>query len=220
MKHFPIFSIEDFYDNVDEVREFALAQEYTAPPKGEYPGTRTKLLHELDAEFTDQFCRKIFSLFYNFNNEIINWNISTCFHKITPYNNPRANVGWTHMDDHTVLAGLIYLTPDANLDSGTSVCAVKRGEKPNPDYRIKCNFYTNKSTDVDGYVQHLEEHNNKFNETIEFKNVYNTLIAYPGNLYHRANNFDCGKGERLTQLFSFSRIHAEATPMERLKGLN
>ena len=77
MKHFPAISIDNFYNNVDDVRKFALSQTYTAPPLGEYPGVRTDPLHEIDQEFTQQFCYKLFSLFYNFNNEQVNWEITT-----------------------------------------------------------------------------------------------------------------------------------------------
>jgi hypothetical protein len=217
MKHFPVISIDDFYSDADAVRKFALSQTYSAPPLGEYPGVRTASLHEIDQEFTQKFCHKLFSLFYNFNNEQVNWEITTYFQKITPYENPRTNVGWTHMDDNTVLAGLIYLTPDADLDSGTSILSIKYGLRASADYRIKCEFYKNQTTDIEQYIQSLTEHNNKFAETTRFNNVYNRLIAYPGETYHRANNFDCGQRERLTQVFFVNRIHTVATPIERSK---
>jgi len=215
MKHFPAISIDNFYNNVDDVRKFALSQTYTAPPLGEYPGVRTDPLHEIDQEFTQKFCYKLFSLFYNFNNEAVNWEITTYFQKIKPYDNPKTNVGWTYMDNNTILAGLIYLTPNAGLDSGTSLLAIKESEHASPDYKIKCNFYKNETVDTAQYIQMLEEHNNKFTETTRFNNVYNTLVAYPGETYHRANNFDCGQSERLTQVFFVNRIHTIATPIER-----
>jgi hypothetical protein len=217
VKHFPAFSIDNFYDNADDVQAFALSQTYTAPALGEYPGARTESLHEIDQEFTQKFCYKLFSLFYNFNNEQVNWEITTYFQKITPYENPRTNVGWTHMDDNTILAGLIYLTPGAGLDSGTSLLSIKEGERASPDYKIKCNFYKNETADIDQYIRSVEEHNDKFIETTRFNNVYNTLVAYPGETYHRANNFDCGQSERLTQVFFVNRIHTIATPIERSK---
>ena len=215
MKHFPVISIDNFYDDIADVRKFALSQTYTAPALGEYPGVCTDPLHEIDQEFTQKFCHKLFSLFYNFNNEEVKWDITTYFQKIVPYENTRTNVGWTQMDDNTILAGLIYLTPDAGLDSGTSLLSIKKGERASPDYKIKCNFYKNETEDIDQYIQSLEEHNNKFIETTRFNNVYNTLVAYPGETYHRANNFDCGQGERLTQVFFVNRIHTVATPIER-----
>ena len=54
---FPALCIDDFYPNPDEVRKFALEQNFYPADGGTYPGKRTDHLHELDEDFFNYFCK-------------------------------------------------------------------------------------------------------------------------------------------------------------------
>ena len=45
-------------------------------------------------------------------------------------------------------------------------------------------FYTNESIDLKKYKRSLEEHNQKFQETIRIGNIYNRMIAYSASESH------------------------------------
>ena len=130
--NFPTICIDDFYPNVDRVREFALQQQYEPSDGGFWPGERTKMIHELDEEFYHYFTQRVMSVFYNFGSEDVTWNISSNFQRFPPYSENASsltNVGWTHRDT-ALFAGVIYLTPNPNPDSGTSIFHAKKDILP------------------------------------------------------------------------------------------
>lgn len=120
MNRFPIFCIDDFYENPDEIRDFALRQEYidlSFKPSGK----RTKPLPEICPEFYEKFCEKIMSIFYTSKEKCI---IETNFHihylrDSDPFS-PR-NEGRVHKDYRSYIGGVIYLNPNPNSDAGTNI---------------------------------------------------------------------------------------------------
>jgi len=84
---------------------------------------------------------------------------------------------------------------------------LKPGEFNSFDYQAKFDFYKDLHDDTEIYVDKLNAHNCKFKETHHFKNKFNTMVAYPGSKYHRANSFQTNKGPRLTQVF-FINVNA------------
>ena len=65
MLHFPAVCVDNFYSDPDRVREWALSLEYKPPPAGQWPGKRSEKLHILDSKFFNDFCCKIFSLYFD-----------------------------------------------------------------------------------------------------------------------------------------------------------
>ena len=45
-KIFPILCQDDFFDNPDEIREYALSLDYKSDENGHWPGVRTRPLHK------------------------------------------------------------------------------------------------------------------------------------------------------------------------------
>ena len=61
---------------------------------------------------------------------------------------------------------------------------------------------------------------NKFVKAIEFNNIFNTLICYDGQNYHKINNMNIGTGEdRLTLVFFINNITVDGTPITRVKEI-
>lgn len=111
--------IENFYENPDEVREYALQQRYTYDAN-EYPGKRT--INKYYPENIHNTFKTILAPYYS--NVNLEQNTSNGEFQITNKNDK----SWIHMDlsdDKSstckkVISGVCYLTPNAPLDSGTT----------------------------------------------------------------------------------------------------
>ena len=80
-------------------------------------------------------------------------------------------------------AGLIYLTPNANLNSGTSIYKLKDNhnfKKKDGEHilKLKKDLYLNNNVDTKEWDKIIEKNYNDFDETIRFNNVYNRMICY------------------------------------------
>jgi hypothetical protein len=213
--------VDNFYNDPEQIRKFALSLEYnnSEDSEGRYPGKRTKFLHEIDREFFDNFCKKVFSVLYDFRFDI-QWEVMTCFHQIPEFDNDVKNLGWIHKDD-AIFAGLVYLTPEADLNSGTSFYTLKDGASE--DYKdwasVKEKFY--KSNIDKKYDEMALEHRSLFNETLRVNNVYNRMILFDSQCYHGINTLKTGTGSRLTQPFFVKKITTSSgLPIHRCKGIS
>jgi len=201
MEYFPALCVDNFYSDPDRVRNWALSLDYKPAPAGQWPGKRSEKLHIVDSDFFNQFCRKVFSLYFDLNTTDIKWVVHTQFQIIEPFDQDPAsikNTGWVHYDDDSIFGGIIYLTPDIDPNCGTSIFRQWRESPGSKSKEAKESFY---STGNDNrYNEILKEHNDSFNETIEYKNVYNRMISFDGQTAHKANNF-YSEIPRLTQVF-------------------
>jgi hypothetical protein len=185
-----IISIADFYNNPDEVREFALQQEFSQ--KGNYPGMRTKSF------LNDSIKQIIQNTIKGFAGEVTWWGdeYTGAFQYTTAYDK-----SWIHSDATTNWAGVCYLTPDAPLSAGTGI-------------------FRHKETGLKNWVysEHSKEENDNAPQSIyscdytkwdmvdRIGNVYNRLILYRGDLFHVSLDY-FGKNMhdgRLFQTFFFN----------------
>jgi hypothetical protein len=222
MKLYPVTVVEDFYENPDAVRAFALAQTYQyRHQQGDigyvYPGGRTKDLFELNPALYEAVCKKLISVFHNSAHDHMRWLISTSFQSVSH----EYGKGVIHTDGNTIIAAVLYLTPNAPLAAGTSL------------YRKNATF------DQAKYDAALKENEDKyklgekamstayhsmFDTVVNVSNVYNTLIIYEGDTFHAANDF-FGQhlhDSRLAQVFFINRIDAkqhESFPLYRAKSV-
>jgi Family of unknown function (DUF6445) len=222
MNLYPVTVIENFYENPDAIRNFALAQKYTYCHEVEnidyvYPGCRTRDLSYLDTLLFEKICKKLVSVFHNAEHDVMRWALTTSFQIVSA----EYGQGVIHSDHNTIFAAVLYLTPDAPLNSGTSL------------------FKPSKKFDEKKYLQALEEndegfkagkiimdtsYHDMFDEIVRVNNVYNTLILYEGQHYHAANQFFGKKLEdsRLAQVFFINKIDAQKQsvfPLSRSKAI-
>lgn len=184
--------VDDFYDNVDDVRNFALAQEFGV--KGNYPGQRTKSFAN------DGLKEYLNNLIRPFSGEITYWSDDE-YNGAYQYTTQRER-SWIHADSTTSWAALVYLTPDAPLTGGTGLFRHKRTglevapKLPNGeyDYKLLDSIYID-SQDM-----------TKWDMTDRLANKYNRLVMYRGDLFHTSLDYfgtDIEDG-RLFQTFFFS----------------
>ena len=221
MNLYPVTIVNDFYEEPDALREYALAQSYACcqAPKDKYgwPGSRTKDLSELNQDLYQKVCLKIVSLFHNSEHDVMRWNILTGFQIVEE----KFDKGLIHQDGDVVFAGIIYLSPNAPLNSGTSIY------RKNNFFDEKRYFNALNQNDLmltTGKAPSFDYHK-MFEETVRVNNVYNSLVLFEGDQYHAANNF-FGKTKhdaRLTQTFFIKRVDAQkhtVFPINRVKSIN
>jgi hypothetical protein len=209
MNLYPVTIIENFYENPDAVRQFALAQQYTFCHEKlnlqyVYPGSRTKDLFDLDKQLHEKILKKLVSVFHNAEYDTMRWAISTNFQSVTE----EYKEGVIHTDQNTVFAGVVYLTPDAPLNSGTSLF---RKSKLFDQQRYEDALAKNDAKFRAGDIAMDSNYHEMFEEIVRVNNVYNTLIIYEGRHFHAANQFfgQSLETSRLSQVFFVNKIDAK-----------
>jgi len=218
--------IDGFFKNPNFIRDWALKLPKEKQIDGHWPGLRTQPLHLIDKNLTITLLLKILSAYFDLRYENVSWQKSNVtFQLIEPYSSNKNNIknkGWIHQDDCVDLAGLIYLTPNADLDSGTSLFNLKKEYENNFFYFAnnpeKQSLYTDLNFNEEVYEKSYEERSKKFDEKINFSNIYNRLIMYDGKEFHRANNLDTGQRERLTLVFFIEGISNDFLPIDRINN--
>jgi len=214
--NFPTMCVDDFYSDPDAIREYALKQEFSPSPNGAWPGKRTEELWKLDDPIIEEFCHKIFSLYFDLSKTTCHWKVSSVFQLIEPYdssNESIKNQGWVHYDN-ALMGGIIYLTPNPDIETGTSLCELALGKTYDNVQETKQKFYKGES--VERYGDQIKEHNDCFVETVKFGNVYNRMICFDGNVPHKANGFYNAGVPRLTQVFFLEDFESDSiAPINR-----
>ena len=174
-----IVVIDDFYSNPDDVRDFALSQPFDQT--GNYPGSRTKT-HLNDG--TKDLIQKILM---PLGGKVTGWNdtdgLTGSFQVTTSLDR-----SWIHTDPYNTWAGVLYLTPDAPLSSGTSLYQLK-----------KTGSMVEDGTDLTGVTQDMT----KWDKVDTIGNKYNRLAMYRGDIYHMSQDYfgNTPENGRLFQLF-------------------
>lgn len=174
-----IIVVDDFYNNPDEVREFALSQPFDVT--GNYPGSRTKSF------LNDSVKETLQNILRAHGGNVTDWNATDGFtgsFQITT----SFDRSWIHSDPYNTWAAVCYLTPNAPLSGGTSLYQLK-----------KTGSMVEDGTDLSGITQDLT----KWDKVDTIGNKYNRLAMYRGNLYHMSQDYfgnSAGNG-RLFQLF-------------------
>ena len=222
MRKFPVTILDNFYENPDLVRQFALSLDSFTDSAGRWPGKRTLPLHEVNQSFFNTFCNKLFNLFYDLDYHNLNYRVSTTFQTISNYSeNPISNLntGWIHSDDEYIFSGVIYLNPNPSEHAGTNIYNKIDGENNGLTQSEKFKLYLGKEpVNESEYTDQVLENNNKFEETVSIKNVYNRMILFEGGVYHGVPSYYSSSSElRLTQVFFVHRVAGARYPIVRSK---
>lgn len=208
--YFPTYNLQNFYENPYEIVKLADSLEYY-PSNGDYPGSRSDYLYNIDKDIFTYSCEKVLKMIYGPNYHNIKYNADNLFQKIT-YDDVKRDkgLGWVHVDAVCKLTALIYLTPGMNK-SGTTIFTSKVEGKNIIDDQSRKDYYAGNHV-VDDYEQRLKENNDRFLPIASFSSHFNSLVAFDGNSFHGAN-FDLEQGEeRLTQVIFFYDIEAKYYP--------
>ena len=115
--YLPTMVIDNFYDEPDLVRDYALGLEFFKGNRGSWPGIRTKLLHEFDRETLEILGKKLMVYLNDYGYTKFD-EFQSAFHS-TPGSYTR---GWVHDDDPKLnIAGVIYLNKEPFNGTGTTI---------------------------------------------------------------------------------------------------
>lgn len=185
--------VDNFYGNPYEVRDFILTQEFNVT--GNYPGKRTP------SYATGSLKDLIQKYVYPFGGTIVDFPIpasenNTIYNGAFQYTTSRDR-SWVHFDGHNNWAGIVYLTPDAPLSSGTAF--YKYIDGTTNEYEMKLNGC---EKDINTYSQDMT----KWKEVDRVGNVFNRLILFNSKKFHMSMDYfgDCKENGRLFQVFFFS----------------
>ena len=216
---FPIACFDDFYIDPDKVRNYALSLPFHTKG-GVYPGLRTSELSEFNDDFRYMSVHKFLSMCDDFDSPEVDVGVDTYFQKIWRFSKDKdspLNEGWIHHDGSTVLAGLVYLSPDVDPNAGTTIYTEKK-DAIIPKWMIPEEGVPNKSQfvqdvlnsehhcpidSIKDYEKAIVENNSLYEPTVEIKNKYNRMIAYDGDQHHAMKTCwtDNDEDFRLTQVF-------------------
>ena len=183
--------IDNFYNNPMETRENILKQNFNV--LGNYPGKRTisyasEEIKNIIQNHIQHFAGKITM----FPMEKTNTNYNGAFQYTTSRDRT-----WIHNDSWNNWAGVLYLTPNAPITSGTGI------------YRYKDGTRTEKEAKARGNKEILDKHSQDYTkwECVDnIGNIFNRLILFNANQYHASQDYFGTTKEdgRLFQTFFFS----------------
>ena len=231
-KFFPVV-VDDFFNDPHTL--VRLGKSLPNEVVGRQPGRRSKQLWEIDEILHNAILRKVLSCYYDLDYVSLSWATSNLsFHTIERYSDTKGcikNKGWVHQDvevfGNDEVAGLIYLTPNIDQGSGTSLWTLK------PDVRVNTQapaYFDQEEQDwinEDGsmnqeeYTKGYKLHMEKFEEKLRFHNVFNRMIMYDTKEWHAANSYyhEDIQEPRLTLAFFIGGIEGEMDfPLHRVKN--
>ena len=173
--------VDNFYADPIAVRNFALKQEFVEE-KDYYKGCRTK--HQYFLPGTKEAFEKIMGI------QIREWESHGMCGKFQ-YCTAQDNLVYHH--DGQTWAAMIYLTPDAPYDCGTSLFASKNGARKSSDANIRTAF--------DGGFYD----STKFDLIDSIGNVFNRLFIFDAQNIHAASKYfgQTIEDSRLFHIFFF-----------------
>lgn len=194
--------IDNFYDNPYEVRSFALRQEFFV--QGNYPGRRTKSfatnkIKNIIQKYVEPFGGKIID-FPIPNNDISadkNENENkTIYNGSFQYTTSRDR-SWIHIDNYNNWAGVLFLTPNAPLTSGTAFYKFYDNTSNEDEMILNSN-----KNEIDTFSQDMT----KWKLVDSVGNVFNRLVLFNSKRFHMSMDYfgNSMENSRLFQVFFFS----------------
>ncbi len=186
--------IDNFYTNAKETRDYILTQEFKV--RGNYPGQRTtsRANHHLK--------EMIQGYIQHFAGKIVDWPMPSSTDNEDTYNGAfqyttSRDRTWIHNDGWNNWAGVLYLTPNAPVNSGTGI------------FRFKDGTRTVDEAEARGNKKILDENSQDYNKwelVDKVGNVFNRLVLFNSKQYHASLDYFGTNKEngRLFQVFFFS----------------
>ena len=184
--------VDDFYNDVDLVREFALQQDFDV--NGNYPGHRTPSL-------TNDTVKEVIQNIVRTAGGKITWWDTDQYNGAFQYTTA-SDRSWIHADQTSNWAAVCYLTPNAPSTAGTGLFRHKETglykAPKNPDGSLDMEYLNRINQDSLDMT--------KWERVDTLANKYNRLVLYRGDIFHMSLDY-FGKDKydgRLFQTFFFN----------------
>jgi FkbM family methyltransferase len=192
-----VLVFDNFYDDPDSVRDYALKLNYQPPDNHGAVGFRSEEGRKI-FKGTKEFFEKVLDCHISDGNSDGGWNYSTngCFQwcdKSTPL---------VYHADSQEYAGIIYLTPDAPPNTGTSFYRHKKYKSMNG-----WEIFKNKDW-YEGTIKEYHTDPEPWEMVDSIGNVYNRLVIFKSTNIHAVTEYfgENINDSRLFQLFFFDII--------------
>ena len=173
--------VKDFFKNPQEIRDYALSLEYFNKNNhpnniGGFPGHRTKYLNDINYDLYYQICQKFYAIarkilkINNFSEKYERWmtQFSFSYTKKEDQSFKHKDFEDGYQDFDKYLAGVVYLTPNPQINSGTKLYLNENNVK------ISENIFNN-GIFYDSHIEHEPEDN--FGDNIEnARMVFTTFL--------------------------------------------
>ena len=213
----PVTIVDNFFETPTLIRNYGLSLEFGKPPGGVCPGVRTQPLHIIDNDFHSYLGKKISSLFFDLDKDHFMIDVESYFQ----LSNKKYEEGWIHKDDESwSIAGVIYLHPNPPDNSGTSIYQAK-DQNFILNHDIKYQFYNDQPINIDIMRLERTKNDSNFKKTLDVENIFNRLLVYNAQEYHKENMFFGSDKEdaRMTLLFfaRFTTRDKTKLPIDKVK---
>jgi hypothetical protein len=160
-----------------------------------WPGLRTRHVMDLDTGYADMVLGTISNLLRPYLPSV-GVGIESHF-QLTDASDGDS---WVHQDNDVLYAGVLYLTPNPPVDSGTIV--YRCNDKPAWESLMETQEGFQKMLKINSQEDTIS-YQRLFTPIDTIGNVFNRLILYRGDLYHKSNRYfgTTKSNSRLTQVF-------------------
>jgi len=198
-----VYIEENFYKDPNKIRNFAIKQEISY--HNYHPGMRTQVYFNEEAR--DKIEKIMGSVIYPTGN---------CY---SFQYNMEKDVSWIHSDvipgeliKDTIIgriqwAAVVYLTPDAPIDTGTVLYSDKKYNKRSvKDILFDNSLNRSKAEQIVYELSNNSSDVSKWNDETKIGNKYNRIVIYDASYFHQANRYFGNSREncRLIQVFFFN----------------
>jgi len=191
-----IIVIDDFYTNPDKIREYALKLDYQNPENHGAVGYRCESGRKIQ-EGTKELFEKLLHKSIQNGSNYGGWDYSTngCFQWCN------GNTPIVYHCDAQQYAGIVYLTPNAPPNTGTSFFRHKKYKLRNSEIFSKSDWY---ESDLNYKEPHLDK--TQWEVVDSIGNVYNRLVIFDAQYIHAVSEYfgEDINNSRLFQLFFFN----------------
>ena len=211
----PLTVLDNFFDNPNAVKDYALSLEYK-DDQNNFPGKRSEPLHVINPDLFRYTSNKVLSLFFDNYQEIYH-EIYLSFQLIEEH----PGKGWVHQDPN-IFTFIIYLhESNPNIDCGTSLWSLNSDSFSPYKNKFEKDYFNKKRKDHYNHKKYDKEaissFNKKFTKEISIPDKYNRFIAFSSELYHSANNYNNNLSPRLTLIGFVNNLTNCRLPIIRSK---
>jgi hypothetical protein len=198
-----VIVVDDFYSKPDHVRARALTSTFADINPTDYPGYASKLA--VDAASLRQRFSELIGAELNVDKERFTWG---GFRFITADSGARTKV---HADTAVDWAGMIYLTPDAPLKTGTAFYRHRETGfvAPPTDREARELGFCDAAEFDDQVVRRDKADLSKWEQVGHVSPVFNRLVLFRGGDHYHAPLGGCGDSPetaRLSHIFFFNTV--------------
>ena len=193
--------INNFLPYPNVVRSWALSKEFVDAKEFSkrigsntmWPGLRSQHVMELDSAYANVILSQVSDIAKKFflGNPYANISIRSFFQICREQDGD----SWIHQDNDVDVAGILYLSPDAPVSSGTTLYNCK-------DQAAWASLEINQMLKINR-IEQTELYDKLFTPIDIIGNVYNRLVMYRGDIFHKSNDYfgSTFEDSRLTQVF-------------------